>query len=101
MKDVPACRPWREFLVRTAGHSGQLKLYTGLNLCMLGSSACFFLWCADFFFKRFFEKFNQEHYQCVKQFGSRSGPTKDYQQTAKVTASRERVIQEVIFYEIT
>ena len=58
----------------------------------------FFCGVLIFFFKCFFEKFNQEHYQCVKQFGSRSGPTEDYQQTAKVTASRERVIHEWLFF---
>ena len=34
-----------------------------------------FLSSADFFKIYFFEKFFHEHHQCVKQFGSRSGPT--------------------------
>ena len=47
----------------------------------------------DFFFKKFF----QGHYQCVKRFWSRSGPTKSwsvsgYQQTAKVATSNESVM---------
>ena len=41
---------------------------------MLGKFACF-LSSADFFKIDFFKKKFQEHYQSVKQFGPRSGPT--------------------------
>ena len=57
---------------------------------------------ADFFKIDFFKIFFQEHYQSVKQFGSRSGPTsvgpdlapkcfKGYLQTTNVTDSSEKV----------
>ena len=43
---------------------------------MLGNFACFFVLCGFFFFKlTFFKKTFQEYHQCIKQFGSRSGPT--------------------------
>ena len=46
-----------------------------LTFCMLGIFfPCFY--CLVIFFKiNFFKKIFQEHYQSVKQFGSRSGPT--------------------------
>ena len=47
----------------------------------------------------FFQKFFREHYQSVKQFGHRSGPTECWvqtvckvnEQTTEVTTSKERV----------
>ena len=76
---------------------------TILTLCMLGFFSCFY--CRLLFFSKltFFKRFFQEHYQSVKQFGSRSGPTKNvgsdlspnvfkgYRQTTKVATSIERV----------
>ena len=53
---------------------------------------------AIFFQNQFFKKNFEEHYQSVKQFESRSGPTdlgpnglKGYLQTKKLPASKERV----------
>ena len=46
-----------------------------LTLCMLGNFSCFFCRLLIFFKINFFEKLFQEHYQSVKQFGSRPGPT--------------------------
>ena len=49
---------------------------SSLTLCMLGMSSMLLLSYADFFLEiTFFPKFFQEHYQSVKQFGSRSGLT--------------------------
>ena len=60
----------------------QLIAFFPINACSLIISACWvifmliFLSPADFFFKiNFFKTLFQEHYQSVKQFGSRSGPT--------------------------
>ena len=46
-----------------------------LTLCMLGNFSCFCCRLLTFFKINFFQKFFQEHYQSVKLFGSRSGPT--------------------------
>ena len=56
--------------------------------CMLGNFSCFCCRLLAFFRINF-----QKHYQSVKQFGFKSGPTicKGYQQTPKVAASKERV----------
>ena len=66
-------------------------------------SLFFFLSSADFFQNKPFKKFFLEHYQSVKQFGSRSGTTfcrsssesklfaLGYEQTTKFPASKERV----------
>ena len=58
-----------------------------------------FLSSADFFQINFFKEIFHEHYQSVKLFGSRSGPTfwvqtvcQGSQQTTKVAASKGRVI---------
>ena len=70
-----------------------------LILCMLDnfSRICFSL--LTFFKMNFLKKFFLEHYQSVKRFASRSGPTfwiwvqtfcKGYQQMTEVTASKER-----------
>ena len=45
------------------------------TLCMLGKFPRLLLSSADFFKITFSEIFFQEHYQSVKQFGPRSGPT--------------------------
>ena len=45
-----------------------------LIFCMLGNCSCFCCRLLTFFKMNFFKKFFQEHYQSVKQFGSRSGP---------------------------
>ena len=45
-----------------------------LILCVLGNFLGFCCRLLTFFIINFFEKFFQEHYQSVKQFGSRSGP---------------------------
>ena len=54
-----------------------LNIWTdkSLTLRMLGNFYMLLLSSADFFKIIFFKKFFQEHYQCVKQFGSQSGPT--------------------------
>ena len=46
-----------------------------LTLCMLGNFSCSCSPLLTFFKIKFFKKLFQEHYQCVKQFGSKSGPT--------------------------
>ena len=47
-----------------------------LSLCMLGNFPCFCCGLLIFFFKIYFlKKFFQEHYQCIKWIGSRSGQT--------------------------
>ena len=48
---------------------------TKLTQCMLGNFSQLFCRLLTFFKLNFFKKFFQEHYQSVKQFGSRSGPT--------------------------
>ena len=51
-----------------------INYHTVLTLCMLGNFSffcCRLLFSILFLFKNFF----QEHYQSVKQFGSRSRPT--------------------------
>ena len=45
-----------------------------LIFCMLGNYSCFCCRLLTFFKMNFFKKIFQEHYQSVKQFGSRSGP---------------------------
>ena len=46
-----------------------------ISLCMLGNFLCFCYCLLIFFFQNLLvRKFFQEHYQCVNQFGSRSGP---------------------------
>ena len=74
----------------------QLTLYMPGNVCV-------FVFCRFVFKISTFPKIFQEHYQSVKRFVTRSGPTrlsvliwiqtvcKGYQQLAKVAASRERV----------
>ena len=53
-----------------------LAVRHGLCLCMLGNFSCFCCPLLAFFLKFTFSKnFFQEHYQSVKWFGSRSGPT--------------------------
>ena len=49
------------------------SVYKGLTLCMMGNFSCFCCRLLTFFKINFFNKFFQEHYQSVKQFGSRSG----------------------------
>ena len=78
-----------------------------LTLCMQCKFFILFLLAADFFKIYFFKKFFQELYQRVKQFGSRSGPNfwfqtvcKGYQQTTKVTPSKERVNSTFFFFSI-
>ena len=46
-----------------------------LTLCMLGNFSCFCCRLLTFFKTNVFKRFFQEHYQSVKQFGSRSGMT--------------------------
>ena len=62
---------------RVIGHITKpyIHIFMLLTLCMLGNFA--FFWCCllTFFKINFFKKFFQEHYQSVKRFVSRSGPT--------------------------
>ena len=44
-----------------------------LTLCMLGNFSCYCCGLLTFFKINVFKKFFQEHYQSVKQLGSRSG----------------------------
>ena len=47
----------------------------GLTLCMLGKFSCFRSRLLNLFKTNFLKKIFQEHYQSVKRFRSRSGPT--------------------------
>ena len=60
------------------GSSVNIKMImlSRLTLCMLRNFFVLLLSSADFFFKiKLLKKFFQEHYQSVKPFGPRSGPT--------------------------
>ena len=46
-----------------------------LALCMLRNFSCFCCRLLTFLKFKFFKKLFQELFQCVKRFGSRSGPT--------------------------
>ena len=46
-----------------------------LTLCILGNVSCFCCRLLTYFKINFFKKFFQAHYQSVKHFRSRSGPT--------------------------
>ena len=46
-----------------------------LTLCMMGNFPCFYCHLLTFFKINLFKKFFHEHYQSVKWFGFRSGPT--------------------------
>ena len=50
-----------------------LLQFSLLTICMLGNFPCFYCRLLTFFEFHFFKNFFQEHYQSVKQFGSRSG----------------------------
>ena len=65
------------FILRDQCHSvtGEGPLYFSLTLCMLGNSPCFYCRLLTFFKINFFKILFQEHYQSVKQSGSRSGLT--------------------------
>ena len=85
----------------------------GLTLCMLGNFSCVCMSSADFSKLAFFKRLFQQHYQRVKHFGSRSGPTlcwldwvliwvqidfKGYQQMTKVAASKEELLVNKTFW---
>ena len=63
--------------------------YVKLTLCMLDKFSCFSCRLLTFFKIDFFKEFFQEHYQYVN-VGPNLGPI-CYQQTTKVTASKERL----------
>ena len=50
------------------------KSHEFLTLCLLSNFASFFVICG-FFLINFYKKIFEKYHQCVKQFGSRSGPT--------------------------
>ena len=88
-------------LLEITCRGSNVSIHLPLTLCMLGNLSCICCLLLNFF-KNDLKKFFQEHYQSVKLFGSRSGPTfyrmlvliwvqtvcKGYQQTTKVCFRR-------------
>ena len=73
---------WYDFLISFYFHSMfifviacNIFLFRSLIFCMLCNFSCSCCRLLTLFKINFFKKFFHEHYQSVKQFGSRSGPT--------------------------
>ena len=62
-------------MIKIAPIFSQVSMHSHTTLWFLGNFSCFCCRLLAFFKINFFKKFFYKHYQSVKRFGSRSGPT--------------------------
>ena len=82
-KKIITISHFKNFLIKTYGElysnenyqQGGYRPMNLITLCMLGNFTCFCCRQLTFLKISFLKKIFQDHYQSVKQFGSRSGPT--------------------------